>query len=307
MKLNALQALVAAIEDGSLRKAGKRLGYTQPALTKMIKDLELELAAPLLVRNTRGVIPTVQGNLLLEHARRVNKEIVQATEQIAKMGGVTHGELNIAAVPAALMLLIPEALRTFVREFPAIRLRVTEEMYMEQLQPLRSGVVDIAVGGIPDGFANGEFHIEELMATTMVVIARKGSVHARARSLRDLARANWVYTSKATDSGHASSLFAQYGLDTPPSVTVVNSTLGLIALIANADYVGMMPAELMRHPMVSEQLEEVRLEQPGLSIKIGAIIRSASSVAPAVQYFIAHLHRAARHYVYDGLPQVFPM
>ncbi len=87
MKLNALQALVAAIEDGSLRKAGKRLGYSQPALTKMIKDLELELAAPLLVRNTHGVIPTVQGNLLLEHARRVNKEIVQATQQIAQLGG----------------------------------------------------------------------------------------------------------------------------------------------------------------------------------------------------------------------------
>ena len=307
MKLNALQALVAAIEDGSLRKAGKRLGYTQPALTKMIKDLELELAAPLLVRNTRGVIPTVQGNLLLEHARRVNKEIVQATEQIAKMGGVTHGELNIAAVPVALMLLIPEALRTFVPEFPAIRLRVTEEMYLEQLQPLRSGIVDIAVGGIPNGFANGEFHIEELMATTMVVIARRGSVHARARSLRDLARANWVYTSTATNSGYANALFAQYGLETPPAGTVVNSTLALLALIANADYVGMMPAELMHHPIASEQLEEVRLEQQGLPIKIGAIIRSASSVTPAVRYFIAHLHRAAHHYVYDGLAQAYPM
>ena len=41
MKLNALQALVAAIEEGSLRGAARRIGVSQPALTKLVRELEI--------------------------------------------------------------------------------------------------------------------------------------------------------------------------------------------------------------------------------------------------------------------------
>ena len=43
MKLATLKALVAAIEEGSLRGAARRIGVSQPALTKMIRELEREL------------------------------------------------------------------------------------------------------------------------------------------------------------------------------------------------------------------------------------------------------------------------
>ena len=49
MKLHALQALVAAIEEGSLRGAARRIGVSQPALTKLVRELEIGLAAPLLI------------------------------------------------------------------------------------------------------------------------------------------------------------------------------------------------------------------------------------------------------------------
>lgn len=129
MKLSTLQALVAAIEDGSLRSAARRLNVSQPALTKMIRELEIELAAPMLVRTSQGVLPTAQGQVLFERARKVAKELQAATDQISQLGGNMRGELNIGAVPVAVMLLIPEALRTFGREFPDIRLRVSEELY----------------------------------------------------------------------------------------------------------------------------------------------------------------------------------
>ena len=56
MKISALKALVAAIEEGSLRGAARRLGTSQPALTKLVRELEIELAAPLLDRHSKGVM-----------------------------------------------------------------------------------------------------------------------------------------------------------------------------------------------------------------------------------------------------------
>ena len=69
VKLHTLQALIAAIDEGSLRAAARRLRVSQPALTKMVRELELELGATLLQRSTKGVLPTPQGKVLVEHAR----------------------------------------------------------------------------------------------------------------------------------------------------------------------------------------------------------------------------------------------
>ncbi len=305
MKLNALQALVAAIEDGSLRRAGKRLGYSQPALTKMIKDLELELTAPLLVRNTRGVVPTIQGKLLFEHARRVKQEIDNATQKIARLGGSICCEVNITSVPVALMLLVPEAMRTFAPEFPEVHLRVNEELYLEQLQQLRSGAVDIAVGGAPPNLAQGEFHVEELMSTTMIVVAGKGSRHARSRSLHDLANAKWVDINTATDSGYTKDFFKRWDIPAPPIGAVVNSTLALLALIATGDYVGLVPEQIMHHALASGQIESVPIKETGLPIRIDAIVRASNHVTPAVRHFIAQLHRAAKRYGYCQQPRAW--
>ena len=169
MKITALKALVAAVEDGSLRAAARRMGTSQPALTKLIRELELELAAPLLERHSKGVIATSQGQVLFEHAKKVLSELSTATDLIQQMDGRMQGQLNVAAVPVAMMLLIPETLRTYSRAFPDIELRVSEELFVQQLQKLRNGEVDLVVGGIPEGLPSGEFITESLMTTQMVV------------------------------------------------------------------------------------------------------------------------------------------
>ena len=107
MKLHTLQALVAAVEEGSLRGAAKRLNVSQPALTKAIRDLELELGANLLVRTSQGVVPSAQGMVLHEHALRVTRELTSASDKIKQLSGRMTGQLSVGAVPLAVMLLLP--------------------------------------------------------------------------------------------------------------------------------------------------------------------------------------------------------
>ncbi|MCK9508198.1 MAG: LysR substrate-binding domain-containing protein [Pigmentiphaga sp.] len=294
MKLTALQALVAAVQEGSLRAAARQLGVSQPALSKMIRELELELAAPLLTRSTRGVTATPQGQVLFEHARKVAQELTAATGKIQQLSGRMHGELNIAAVPVAVLLLIPEAVKTFGRAFPDIRLRLSEELFAEPLQRLRNGSIDIMVGGIPDGLASGEFITEALMQTRMVAVARKGSPSATATRLGALSTAKWVYTSAGHDSGYAHRLFSRHGLPAPPIGAVVDSTLTLLALIAGSDYIGLMPEQILEHPLAAPYLVRLPLQEDGLPLTIGAITQRNAVISPAIRHFIAHLHRAAR-------------
>ena len=292
MKITALEALVAAVEEGSLRGAARRIGTSQPALTKLVRELEMKLASPLLERHSKGVIATAQGQVLFEHAKKALGQLSIAAELIQQMDGNMQGELSVAAVPVAMLLLIPETLRTYSRAFPDIRLRVSEEMFVEQLQRLRKGEVDMVVGGIPEGLPAGEFIIESLMETQMVVVAREASRHARTKKLADLANEPWIYTGNSQQTGYASRLFQTHGMSAPPAGAVVNSTLALLALLGSGDLLGMMPEQIISHRL-GQNIVRVPLQEPGLPLRVGVMIRSSSAVSPAIRHFISHLHRAA--------------
>ncbi len=293
MKLNALQALVAAVDEGSLRAAARRLGLTQPALTKQVRELERELGAPLLERTTTGVVPTAQGKILHARAKAATWELDEAVQQISQMGGRMVGQLAVGAVPLALLLLLPEAVRTFGRDYPLMMLQLREELYIGQLELLRQRLVDLVVGPIPDDLPAGEFHVEPLMPIEMAVVVGRGNPKARARSLAELQGSRWVYTSLSGQSGYAKLLFERHGLTPPPPAAVVNSTLGLMSLIGHGDCVGLMPVPIATHPASAPFMEVVPVREGPLPLTLGAMALSTGAVKPAVRQFLAHLHRAA--------------
>ena len=295
MKLTSLRALVAAIEEGSLRSAARRLGVSQPALTKMIRELERELATTLLLRSTTGVLATAQGMVLYERAVAADRELAQAVDQIQQLGGRMSGSLTVGAVPLAVMLLIPETLRTFGREFPAIQLRIIEELYIAQLTRLRKGEVDIALGPLPDQLPAGEFAVETLMPIAMVIVVRKGNPFGQARCLAELAEAPWVYTGATPDSGYAKLLFERNGLKPPPAGALVNSTLGLLSILVSGNCIGLMPQQIAAHPFAAQHLDVVRVAEGPLQLTVVALARTDAALKPSVRHFLAHLHRAAHH------------
>jgi DNA-binding transcriptional LysR family regulator len=203
------------------------------------------------------------------------------------------GRLDIGAVPLAVMLLIPETLRSFGRQFPEIQLHVREELYIAQLTHLRQGEVDLALGPIPDKLPVGEFHVEPLMPISMAVVVGRGHPLARATSLKQLADARWVYTSLSGNTGYARLLFERHGLQAPAPAAVVNSTLGLLALIGHGDCVGLMPMPLASHPAAAPFLSVVPIAEGHLELALGAIVRSEALLKPAVKQLLLHLHRTA--------------
>mgnify|MGYP000887974389 CR=1 FL=1 len=88
------QALLLAIQYGSLTAAGKELGYTQSGMTRMIRSLEKEIGFPLLVRNKQGVRPSANGQQMVP----VFQEVVRASQKAAVL--ITHRDeiLNILGI-----------------------------------------------------------------------------------------------------------------------------------------------------------------------------------------------------------------
>ena len=76
---------------------------------------------------------------------------------------------------------------------------------------------------------------------------------------------------------------------------MVNSTLGLLSIIASGNCVGLLPQQIAAHPLAHQYLEVVPVAEGPLQLSLGALAKSGSALKPSVRHFLTHLHRAAHH------------
>src|SRR5260370_16080988 len=80
MDVRQLKYFVAIAEEGSVSGAANRLHTSQPSLGRQIKDLELEIGVPLLIRDTRGCVLTIARQDFLEQSRLILSQVEVAQE-----------------------------------------------------------------------------------------------------------------------------------------------------------------------------------------------------------------------------------
>ena len=85
MDLKQLGYFVRVAELGSFTRAASALGVAQPALSRQVRLLEVELRQNLLVRNGRGATPTEAGHLLLAHGRGILHQVARAREELGRV------------------------------------------------------------------------------------------------------------------------------------------------------------------------------------------------------------------------------
>ena len=99
IRLHHLRDLLAVVETGSLRAAARKLGLTQPSLTKSLRQLEEQTALALLVRSKHGVTLTSAGQHLVERARLIESELRRTAEDLDLLRGGTVRSVSVGVSP----------------------------------------------------------------------------------------------------------------------------------------------------------------------------------------------------------------
>lgn len=128
MEIRTLETFLRIVECGSFSKAAEKLGYSQPAVTMQVKQLERELGVRLFDRVPHGVRLTDEGRRLSFHANEVLAAAGQALDAVraggAEEGAELTGTLRIGSVESISTALLPDVLAAFAREHPHVRLEV---------------------------------------------------------------------------------------------------------------------------------------------------------------------------------------
>lgn len=145
MDLKQLEYFVRVAELGSFTKAAVALDVAQPALSRQVRLLEVELRQNLLTRNGRGAVPTEAGHLLLEHGQGILHQVERAREDLGRLRGGLSGRVALGMPHSVARVLTVPLTRAFRQALPEARLSISEGLSSSLQEALLSGRLDIAV------------------------------------------------------------------------------------------------------------------------------------------------------------------
>ncbi len=303
MKLTHLRDVLAVAEHGSIRAAGRRLGATQPGLTRSIREIEHELGVSLFERHAKGVRLTEMGRALVRRAEAVQSEVRRAKEEIEQLKGRGTGEVSIALSTASIMSVMPRAMKEFHRRYPDAVLKVTETFFQPIEKELVSGRIDFYVGPLDSVKGAPELAVEHLFANDRVVVARRGHPLLGARTLAELADARWIRPtlSPMIVEGDFEEMFVRAGLPRPN--IVVNSRSALITMLAIAenDLLTVVPRQWLDLPLLAGVIEPLAIT-PLVAAPIAIVRRRDMPLTPIAEYLCDMMRRVGLQYAHQRRP-----
>ena len=144
-----LNAFMTVVEQGGFTAAGRRLGLSQPAVSRAIATLEKEMGLPLFVRRRDALSLTEAGSVALTHAREAVRQLTLMRTEVASLAGDVTGTLSLASLPTATATFIAPQLRTFAQRHPAVTIRLLEGSEEEVRDWLDQGAVEAGVVSLP--------------------------------------------------------------------------------------------------------------------------------------------------------------
>lgn len=125
LNLHLLRMFATVVRTGNFSRAADLLNISQPAISKGVRDFELQVGCRLLDRLPKGVVPTEAGRALARHAEALFAAERAAEDELFALRSLDNGSLRIGASTTIATYMIPRYLGAFHRVHPGIDLYLT--------------------------------------------------------------------------------------------------------------------------------------------------------------------------------------
>ena len=145
MEMRHLDAVLAVADEGSFTAAADALATVQSNVSEQVRQLEAELGAELFVRSRRGATPTDSGEVVLERARRVRRELEALRADLSMLQGLEVGDASFGVVGTASRWLVPDLVADLRTRAPGVQLRVIEAASERLVAEVLNGALTQAI------------------------------------------------------------------------------------------------------------------------------------------------------------------
>ena len=301
LKTRQLMLLIAIEEQGNIHRAAESLNMSQPAASKLLRDLEDLIGVPLFERLPRGMRATWYGESMIRHARIALASLGEAGAEIEALKAGHAGNVSIGAIAGPAMTLLPPALAALNRDHPDLRVSVMVESSDVLLEQLAQNRIDLMVGRLFARHDKRNLHYEPLAEEQVCAIARPDHPLLGGRpSLAELARASWVVPPEGSVLRHRFELMFQNAGLQPPRQVIGTAALVLVPrLLQSSDHLAVVPVDVARHYAAHGMAQRLPVELSCRMDSFGFITRTDWLLSPGARTALASLREVAIQ-VYPG-------
>lgn len=230
---------------GTIAGVAEALSYSPSSISQQLSALEKEVGTVLLVKSGRRLQFTPQGDLLAEHTAAILDALDAAESAVAGSSTTVAGVVRIAVFQSAAHAILPAALTTLARDYPALRVEVTEREPEQGLFEVSARDFDLAIAeqypGSTRGLRNDLDRAELTTDSIHLACSAAPDARVRADSLAEAADLPWVLEPEGTAARiWAVQLCRAAGFE--PDVRYETADLvAHIRLIASGNAVGLLP------------------------------------------------------------------
>ena len=199
MEIRQIKYFLGVAETLNFSKAAVNLNIVQPALSRQVRALEIELRQPLFDRNGRGVTLTPAGARLLAHGRGILQQVERARQDLEEHRGAAAGLVSIGLPPSISRTLTAPLVEAFRTRFPRATLSMVEGLSTYALEWLAQGRVDCAVvyNAVPAAAIELQPVLQERLHLSYLFIGHDLAVVRGEGMYKDPLSPNWVMTAAA--------------------------------------------------------------------------------------------------------------
>lgn len=177
-----LEAFRAIMEHGTVTAAAERLGVSQPAVSKILAGLELEIGYPLFTRIKRRLAPTSEARLLAAEVTRLYHSLDRISEMAREIRDRQVGDLHVYSTPALGRTVLPDVMEGFVKRHAKAHIvfHVRSSTFINQ--KMVDQQIDLGFSMMP--FEHPSMVTEELSRAAAVCVVPVGHRLARRKVIR---------------------------------------------------------------------------------------------------------------------------
>lgn len=293
-----LRALIAFADSGSYAGASAVSGLSQPSLHRAINDLSLALRRTLLERRGKGVALSEAGKRTVRAFRLARAELEAGLAELEGIKGRETGRIVIGAMPLSRARLLPAAAAAFYAKHPEVALSIVEGSYLELVEPLRDGEIDMMIGALRAPSPGPDLVQVPLFRDSPVIVGRKG--HPLARKIADsrdgdalpfLATYPWIVAGPGTPlRSQWERMFRSGGVE-PPNVPIeCGSVITIREILTKSDFLTLLSPDQVSVELEAGWLEQLYAAPVGLVREIGVTTRANWRPTALQNGFLEELH-----------------
>jgi len=267
MNLKRLQAFRAVLESGSVTVAAQRLHTTQPAVSRLISDLEKELGLPLFLRKRQRLLPTVEGMTFFREAERALAAVDRIIDVARDIRTLKGAHLRVVAGMVAAFGIIPAATKRLLSLHPKVHVSLEIKDVRDIADWVATGPFDVGITRMP--LDDIRVECEPLVTSQCVLIlpANHRLAGKRVVPLAALAGERMIQTSQGNiHRDLVASAFASAGIEYEGSV---DTPTGISACQFVAEGLGLAIMDRYAYRAVQGLGIVARPTRPALELSLG--------------------------------------